>query len=144
MKLDGVVCDTCLTQIANARVLDWDQKPSVFTLDFPRDGVNGGHWNMDVCAECRGKLYDAITHAVDCLRTGKPSRLHPELDVSRLRDDVAFLEKRIEGMNAVFGEVRMAVGANGQHDEEPDYQSPWLPVGLMSKIDDVMMREQRA
>lgn len=74
MKIDGIVCDGCGTAIQSPAALHWEKRPSVFALKFPRDGVNGGDWNMDVCAECREKLFDAITGTIDCLRTGKPQQ----------------------------------------------------------------------
>lgn len=68
MKLEGIKCDCCGSEITNILALRWDRKPSVFSLKFPRDGVNGGLWNMDVCASCRESIYDAIVDKITELR----------------------------------------------------------------------------
>lgn len=68
MKIEGIICDCCGVKIINPASLAWDNRPSVFTLTFPRDGINGGLWNMDVCAGCREGLYDAIQDKITELR----------------------------------------------------------------------------
>ena len=68
------------------------------------------------------------------------------VEVERLKSEVEFLKSRIAGMNEVFGAVRMAVGQNVMGSdpvEEPDYDAPWLPCGLLVRIDNVMEREYR-
>jgi len=74
MKLDGIKCDCCGRVIDNIAALHWESRPSVFTLKFPRDGINGGDWSMDVCQKCRHVLFDAIRLTIDGLRkTGRHS-----------------------------------------------------------------------
>ena len=68
MKLEGITCDCCGSDVVNIPSLHWERRPSVFSLKFPRDGINGGQWNMDVCACCRESLYDAITDKITELR----------------------------------------------------------------------------
>ncbi len=64
MKLDGITCDCCGYKVINPGALHWENRPSVFKLKLPRDGINGGEWNMDVCAGCREALFDAITDKI--------------------------------------------------------------------------------
>lgn len=74
MKIDGVTCDCCGRDVIGIAAMHWESRPSVFKLTFPRDGINGGHWNMDVCERCRHVLFDAIRATIDELRhTGKHS-----------------------------------------------------------------------
>ena len=74
MKIDGIKCDCCGRVVDNIAALHWETRPSVFALRFPRDGVNGGNWNLDVCEKCRHVLFDAIRATIDELRnTGKHS-----------------------------------------------------------------------
>lgn len=68
MKLDGITCDCCGVTVPSIAVLNWESRPSVFKLTFPRDGVNGGVWNMDVCEKCRHILFDAIQSTIQELR----------------------------------------------------------------------------
>lgn len=76
MKINGITCDCCgQTFIGNPNV-NWEQFPSVFKLTFPRDGVNGGVWNMDICATCRGVLFDAISNTIHDLQHPKPHSIH--------------------------------------------------------------------
>jgi hypothetical protein len=72
VKLDLVKCDCCGCEMTSAQIAkwNWDQKPSVFNLTFPRDGINGGQWNMDVCGRCREVLFDAIRSTINRLRGG--------------------------------------------------------------------------
>ena len=68
------------------------------------------------------------------------------VEVERLKSEVEFLKSRMAGMIEVFGAVRMAVGQNVMGSdpvEEPDYDAPWLPCGLLVRIDNVMEREYR-
>lgn len=76
MKLDGIKCDCCGRVIDNIAALHWESKPSVFRLTFPRDGINGRDWNMDVCQKCRHVLFDAITDAIDGLRRTGSHSIH--------------------------------------------------------------------
>ena len=68
MKIDVITCDCCGMDIRNPGALCWENRPSVFKLTFPRDGINGGVWNMDVCAGCREGLFDAIEDKITELR----------------------------------------------------------------------------
>jgi hypothetical protein len=71
MKIDGITCDCCGRDVINAAAMHWESRPSVFSLTFPRDGMNGGHWNMDVCEKCRHALFDAIHGTVQGLRNNR-------------------------------------------------------------------------
>lgn len=73
MKMDMIKCDCCGYEMTTAQIAKWhwDQKPSVFELKFPRDGINGGQWNMDVCVRCREFLFDAIRSTINRLRGGE-------------------------------------------------------------------------
>lgn len=70
-----------------------------------------------------------------------------EAALIQCQGEIQYLNERIEAMNAVFGEIRMAIGGNTfsqeLHPEDFDPESPWLPVGLLMKIDSVMTREHR-
>lgn len=70
MKLIGTQCDCCGVKLDSQLLanLSWENQPSVFALEFPRDGINGGYWKMDVCGECRRTLYDAIDGTIKGLR----------------------------------------------------------------------------
>ena len=76
MKLDGIKCDCCGRVIDNIAALHWESRPSVFRLNFPRDGINGGDWNMDVCQRCRHDLFDAIQSAINGLRKSGQHSIH--------------------------------------------------------------------
>lgn len=71
MKIEGITCDCCGRDVLNVGALHWEQRPSVFKLKFPRDGLNGGEWNMDVCEKCRHVLFDAIHITIQELRNFK-------------------------------------------------------------------------
>lgn len=64
----------------------------------------------------------------------------PPSELQHLRD-------RIETMNELFADIRKAVGGNPfcqeLHPEDFDPESPWLPVGLLLRIDAAMNREHR-
>lgn len=68
MKIDGITCDCCGREVIGIGAMHWESRPSVFSLTFPRDGINGGQWNMDICAGCRCVLFDAITATIKKLR----------------------------------------------------------------------------
>lgn len=72
MKSESIICDCCKYDMKSSEIAkwNWDQRPSVFDLTFPRDGTNGGVWKMDVCSRCRGVLFDAIRSTVNRLRGG--------------------------------------------------------------------------
>lgn len=57
-----------------------------------------------------------------------------------------YLEQRIREKDEVFAEIRRVVGGNvsGEVIEEPDPDAPWLPVGLILRIDEVMEQENRS
>lgn len=76
MKIDGVVCDCCGQTVAGIAAMHWESRPSVFRLKFPRDGVNGGDWSMDVCQKCRHELFDAIAATIDGLRKSGQHSIH--------------------------------------------------------------------
>lgn len=67
MKKEVIICDCCKLE-CDTSPGHWEHRPSVFTLKFPRDSINGGIWNMDVCPRCRRILYDAIDGTVKRLR----------------------------------------------------------------------------
>lgn len=75
MKIEEIECDMCKQRV-NPAACTWETRPSVFSLTFPRDGINGGVWNMDVCASCRCMLHDAITTTINERRAlaGKESQ----------------------------------------------------------------------
>lgn len=76
MKLESIQCDCCGRQVTNIASLHWESKPSVFRLKFPRDGINGGDWSMDVCQKCRHELFDAISATIDRLGKSGQHSIH--------------------------------------------------------------------
>lgn len=69
MKRELIECDICRAKV-DPSTCNWETKPTHFKLTFPRDGVNGGVWSMDVCASCRVRLYDIIDFGIRNLRAG--------------------------------------------------------------------------
>lgn len=118
---------------------------------------------MSVCQACGGLIGRDCFNPEECMQItrdqaalcrelpGSFVELQIENDdlrakVKSLRETVEHLESRIVAMNGVLGEVRMAVGGNQynqHHPEDFDPECPWLPVGLMYRIDEVMTREYR-
>lgn len=94
-----------------------------------------GSDRMDICGTLReyADLEKHSRYASTCMRDAA--------------SEIEYLRERVEAMNAVFGEIRIAVGSNGcsNYDtpEEPDPDAPWLPCGLVVKIGDVMEKEYR-
>lgn len=82
MKREYIVCDCCGSEVDQSENQRWEHRPGVFSLKFPRDGINGGEWNMDVCCDCRNILHDTIRDTIRTLRDGAGVTL-PE----RLVDD---------------------------------------------------------
>lgn len=68
MKREFTVCDMCGAEVDDKQQGHWEYKTSHFKLTFPRDGINGGVWSMDVCHCCRHKLYDAIDGTIKATR----------------------------------------------------------------------------
>lgn len=61
--------------------------------------------------------------------------------------DADYLVQRISEKDEVFAEIRRTVGGNVSGEvplEEPDPEAPWLPVGLMLKIEEAMEGVNRA
>ena len=94
-----------------------------------------GSDRMDICGTLReyADLEKHSRYASTCMREAA--------------NEIETLRERVESMNAVFGDVRMAIGGNTYnqelHQEDFDPEQPWLPVGLLMKIDNVMNREYR-
>lgn len=93
-----------------------------------------GSDRMDICGTLReySALEKHSRYAATCMREAA--------------SEIETLRERIVAMNGVLGEVRMAVGGNQynqHHPEDFDPECPWLPVGLMYRIDEVMTREYR-
>jgi chromosome segregation ATPase len=69
-----------------------------------------------------------------------------EAALDQCRAEIQCLNERIAEMNDVFGEIRRTVATvpfDPTPIEEPDIDGPWLPVGLLQKIDAVMEQEHR-
>lgn len=66
-KKEITVCDACSAEFTTKDILSchWEQKPSRFQATCPKDGINGGVWDMDVCSECRIALFNAIRSVID-------------------------------------------------------------------------------
>lgn len=76
MKIERIECDCCGRHV-NQALVSWDRRASHFVAKCPEDGINGGQWSMDVCADCRKVLHDAIRSTVDGLRDkAKQERSH--------------------------------------------------------------------
>lgn len=76
MKLDAIKCDCCGRVVGDIASLHWESKPSIFRLKFPRDGINGGDWSMDVCQKCRHVLFDAIKDTISDLKRAESHSIH--------------------------------------------------------------------
>lgn len=94
-----------------------------------------GSDRMDICGTLReyAALEKHSRYAATCMRDAA--------------NEIEVLRERVEAMNGVFAAIRMEVGGNTfsqeLHQEDFDQDRPWLPVGLMLRIDSVMNREYR-
>lgn len=113
-----------------------------------------------ICQSCNGVIGRDCFNPEECMaitqdqaaRYREQSQAESNCDqceaaLIQCQGEIQYLNEWIEAMNAVFGEINMAVGMNGRSSydtpEEPDPDAPWLPVGLMMRIDSVMKREYR-
>jgi hypothetical protein len=88
MRREAIQCDCCGAESQQGL---WEHRFSVFNLQFPRDGVNGGQWNMDMCSDCRRVLHDAIVATIKELRS-KPK---PCVDTLKLLDEAQEEQRKL-------------------------------------------------
>lgn len=101
MKLQRIICDCCGARFDSQALanMTWESKPSVFTTKFPRDGVNGGDWNMDVCGSCRRTLFDSIQAVIHTLQGRQES---PRVEYERALERIANERNHVEGPNIAY------------------------------------------
>lgn len=107
----------------------------------------------DVAELLAAGIWREITEEEALALLDKPKQEEPEAMhdlLSKLEEAngyIAHLEHRIAAKDQVFAEILMTVGGNCFDPtpiEEPAIDGPWLPCGLISKIDSVMKKEHRA
>jgi len=63
MRLDIIKCDLCGAVVDNA-TKHWSNKTAGGEITITPDGINGGIKYSDLCAECRGAIYEALLRVI--------------------------------------------------------------------------------